>query len=410
MKHVDEKTGSIENLEDLVVFGGAPKFRETLHVGKPNIGNREMFFDQANEMFDNLWLTNDGPVLKKFELRLAELLGVRHVVAVCNATKGLEIAAKALRLQGEVILPSFTFVATAHALEWIGIRPVFCDVDPRTHTIDPQKVEALITPQTTAILGVHLWGLPCDTDALAGIARRHGLRVVYDAAHAFFCSHQGRWIGEFGDLEIFSFHATKFFNTFEGGAITTNDDQVAEQARLLRNFGFAGYDKVVSHGTNGKMSEISAAMGLANLPKLGDFIETNRRNLGHYAQGLAGAPGLRLLPFPAGEKNNFQYVVVEIDRDAAGISRDDILTVLHAERVLARRYFYPGCHKMEPYLTCDPDAGKSLPVTESLVESVLNLPNGTAVGADEIRRICDMIRFCTRNGEEITTRLKSIGS
>src|SRR6185312_10178031 len=233
------------------------------------------------------WLTNDGPLVQDFESRVAQAVGVRHCVAMCNATIALEIAIRALGLKGEVIVPSFTFVATAHALQWQEITPVFCDIDPETCNIDPARVSELITPRTTGIIGVHLWGRPCNTQALVEIARERGLRLLYDASHAFGCSHRGRMIGSFGDAEVFSFHATKFINTLEGGAILTRSDELAEKARLMRNFGFVNYDKVTHVGTNGKMNEMSGAMGLTSLEDMAHFIEVNKANYRAYREGLA---------------------------------------------------------------------------------------------------------------------------
>jgi dTDP-4-amino-4,6-dideoxygalactose transaminase len=229
------------------------------------MGDREAFLTRVGEIFDRGWFSNDGPVVREFEARLAEMAGVRHCVATCNGTIALEIAIRALGLEGEVIVPSYTFVATAHALHWQGVTPVFADIDPRTHTLDPEAVRRAITPRTTGIIGVHLWGQPAAVDELQAIADEHGLSLMFDAAHAFACTHQGRMIGGFGRAEVFSFHATKFFNSFEGGAVMTDDDEIAEKARLMRNFGFAGYDNVIHPGTNGKMIEVCAAMGLTNL-------------------------------------------------------------------------------------------------------------------------------------------------
>ncbi|MCA9936342.1 MAG: aminotransferase class I/II-fold pyridoxal phosphate-dependent enzyme, partial [Anaerolineales bacterium] len=194
---------------DLAVFGGQPAFDEPLHVGRPNIGSRRQFFQQIEDILDRRQLSNDGPYVQSFERELSQLTGVKHCVAVSNATVGLEIAIRALGLTGEVIVPSMTFVATAHALQWLGITPVFCDIDPQTMNLDPTQVEVLITPQTSGIIGVHLWGRPCATESLADIARRHNLKLLYDAAHAVGCSYKGQMIGNFGDAEVFSFHATK---------------------------------------------------------------------------------------------------------------------------------------------------------------------------------------------------------
>jgi len=337
---------------------------------------------------------------------VAEREGVRNCIAMCNGTVGLEIAIRAAGLSGEVIVPSLTFVATAHALEWQQITPVFCDVDPKTYTLDPRQVEARITPKTTGIIGVHLWGRPCDVEALARVAAEHRLRLLYDAAHVFDTTCLGRAIGGYGDAAVFSFHATKFFNTFEGGAVVTNDDELARTMRLMKNFGFAGYDNVIHVGTNGKMSELSAATGLTGLETLQEVVTVNRENFHAYQDALAGIPGITLLDYDERERCNFQYVVLDVDPRAASITRDDLVTVFWAENVLARRYFYPGCHRMEPYRTRFPDAGRHLPATERLVERTLTLPTGTALDTAGVRRVTDLMAFAVRHGRAITERLR----
>jgi len=215
-------------------------------------------------------------------------------------------------------------------------------------------------------------------------------------------------IGGFGRAEVLSFHATKFFNTFEGGAVVTNDDELATKIRLMTNFGFAGYDKVIYVGTNGKMSEISAAMGLTGLESLDEFIAANRCNCATYRAGLQAVPGIKLIAYNETERNNYQYVIVEVDEMATGISRDDLVRVLHAENVLARRYFYPGCHEMEPYRSNFPHAGLLLPETEKLTQRVMSLPTGTAVGPEEIETICAVIRLAVENSQELLRRLAAI--
>ena len=237
--NVHENTVAQRNngIDALAIFGGKPAFDEQLHVGRPNIGDRARFLQRVEDMLDRRWLTNNGPFVQEFEQRIADYVGVKHCIAVANATIGLGLAARALEMSGEVIVPSMTFVATAHILQWQQTTPVFCDIDPETHLLDPQRVEERITPHTTGILPVHLWGRPCDTAALEDIARRHNLRLLYDAAHAFGNSHQGKMIGNFGDAEVFSFHATKFLNSLEGGAIVTNDDELAATIRLNRQRG-----------------------------------------------------------------------------------------------------------------------------------------------------------------------------
>ena len=393
-------------INDLAFFGGARAFETALHVGRPNIGNREMLLKRINDALDRRWLTNGGIYVKEFESQVESLLGVKHCIAMCNATIALGIVSSALGLKGEVIIPSFTFIATAHALQWQGITPVFCDVDPHTHNLDPKRVEKLITPQTSGILPVHVWGRACAVDELAEIAHRHNLHLMYDAAHAFHCSYKGKMIGNFGEAEVFSFHATKFFNTFEGGAVTTNNDDLATRLRQMKNFGFVGFDKVGFLGTNGKMSEISAAMGLTGLESLDEFIGINQRIYMAYWNGLKDIPGVQLITYNEEERDNYQYVVVEIDEGVTGISRDALVQILHAENVLARRYFYPGCHKMEPYRSLFPNAGLLLPETEVLTKRVLSLPTGTGMQSEDVERVCELIRFITAHGAEISEKTR----
>lgn len=392
---------------DLAIFGGVPAFSDTLYIGRPNIGDSSAFLAKAAEILDRRWLTNNGACVQEFEARLSSLLGVKHCIVMCNATIALEITIRALGMSGEVIVPSFTFIATPHSLQWQQITPVFCDIDPRTHSIDPDRVEELITPRTTGIIGVHIWGRPCDTGRLEEISRRRNLRLLFDAAHAFSCSHGGRMIGGFGDAEVFSFHATKFFNTFEGGAVTTNNDELATRIRLMKNFGFSGYDNVIYIGTNGKMSEISAAMGLTSLDHLDEFIDVNRSNYQAYSVGLAGLPGVRLFPFEGADRYNYQYVVLEVDPQVAGIERDTLLKVFHAENIMARKYFYPGCHRMEPYRSYFPHADLLLPETEGLVCRVMLLPTGTAVSGNDVVRITELLKYVLHNGREITQELQN---
>ncbi len=394
-----------KQIKDLAIFGGKAAFHEPLYVGRPNIGNREVLTSRINDMLDRRWLANNGPYVKEFERCIADFVGVKHCIAVCNATIGLEIAIRAVGFKGEVIIPSFTFIATAHALQWQEITPVFCDVDPKTHNIDPLMIEKMITPRTSGILGVHVWGRPCDVEALDAIAQRNNLKVIYDAAHAFGCSHQGQMIGKFGEAEVFSFHATKFLNSFEGGAIVTNNTDLAQKIRWMTNFGFEGYDNVTYLGTNGKMTEISAAMGLTSLEDIDNIIAVNYRNMQAYQRGLAGIPGISIIHYDESEKNNFQYIILEIDPEKAGIARDTLVRILHAENVLARRYFYPGCHEMEPYRSLFPHARLLLPETEKLVLRVMSMPNGTAVSVDEINDVCSLMRFVIENSDPIQRKL-----
>lgn len=377
---------------DLAVLGAAPAFLEPIHVGRPNLGHRAKFLARIETMLDRRYLTNSGPFEREFEGRIAEMLGVRHCVAMSNATVALEIAIRALELSGEVIVPSFTFVATAHALQWQQITPVFCDIDPHTHNIDPEKIEALITPRTTGILAVHLWGRPCPIETLQKVAEAHGLVLLFDAAHAFGCRHGARHIGGFGRAEVLSFHATKFISAGEGGAVVTDDDVLAERMQLMKNFGFAGYDNVISIGTNGKMNELSAALGLTHLESLEEFAKINRTHFFAYDEHLTGIPGVSLLQYRAEQSPNYQYVVAEVEESSLGLGRDELVSVLHAENILARRYFYPGVHRMEPYRSLFPNAGEHLPATNALAERVLVLPTGTGVTTADVTKICAVIR------------------
>lgn len=394
-------------LQDLALFGGEPAFPQPLHVGRPNLGDREALLQRINDILDRRWLTNNGTYVRDFERRVCELVGTKHCIACCNGAVALEITIRALELKGEVIVPGFTFIATAHALQWQEITPVLADIDPATHLLAPSAVERMITPRTTGILGVHLWGQACHVEALEEIAKRHKLRLLFDAAHAFGCGHKGRMIGNFGEAEVFSFHATKFVNCLEGGAVVTNNDELARKIRLMKNFGFLGYDHVGYIGTNGKMNEFCAAMGLTSLDSMESFIQINRRNYQQYCQELDSLPGIRVLKYNEEEHLNYQYVVAEINPATCPLSRDQVLDLLWSENVQARRYFYPGCHRMEPYQSYFPNAGLLLPHTENVSKRILILPTGQAVEAAAIGLICQIIRLGLSNTDVVAERLKS---
>ncbi|MFE7130455.1 DegT/DnrJ/EryC1/StrS family aminotransferase [Streptomyces sp. NPDC057638] len=377
-----------------------PVFHEPLHVGRPNIGDREKLREKIDAALDRRWLSM-GPLVRELEEKVAELAGTAHCVATCNATIALQIAARAagVRPGAEVIVPAFTWVATPHALDWIGLTPVFCDVDEETANIDPRHAEKLISPRTGAILGVHAFGRPCAIEELTELADRHGLPLLFDAAHGIGSTYRGRPIGSFGDAEVFSFHATKFINSFEGGALVTNDPEIARRARAMRNFGIDEGRDIVSSGTNAKMGEGSAAMGLVSLELIDTLIEHNAHNQRCYEQGLAGVPGVSVRQQEPGERANHQYLVIEVDQERAGLHADDLFAVLERHNVLARRYFHPGCHELAPYRDRpDLHAPLPLPHSEALAERVLALPTGEAVGADEIDGVCRIIRWAVENG------------
>lgn len=368
------------------------QFTKALYVGRPNIGNEARFLDRVQKMLQNRWLSNHGPMVQEFETALQNYTGVRNCVAICNATIAMEIAAKALGIKDQVIVPAYTFVATAHAFKWQEIEPVFADMNPNTHNISTESIEDLITPRTTAIAATHVWGRPCEIERIDSIAKKHNLKVIYDAAHAFGCSHNGKMIGNFGNCEIFSFHATKFINSFEGGAIATNDDELAEKVRLMRNFGFQGFDNVVSIGTNGKMSEIHAAMGLTSLEAIEEIVAINLRNYRSYRENLTGISGLNVINYNEAEKNNYQYLVVELQHKNFPIPRDSLVSYLIEHNVIARKYFWPGVHNMAPYNSRSTASSETVQKTNLVAPQILVLPTGQTVDEYSIRAICDLIK------------------
>lgn len=397
-----------KDINDLAIAGGKPLFSEKLHVGRPNLGDREALIRRINAALDLKWLTNRGPLVQEFEHAISNYLGVKHCIAVCNATIALEIAIRAMGLEGEVIVPSFTFIATAHALQWQEITPVFCDIGVSDFTIDPSRIEELITPRTTGIIGVHLWGRPCDILRIERIAHTKNLKILYDAAHSFGCSYNGRMIGSFGDAEVFSFHGTKFINSLEGGAVVTNDDDLAKKIRLMKNFGFDGYDRVIYIGTNGKMNEFSAAMGLTNLEAIDQFVEINRRNYHLYKRELAGIPGIQLVEYREKEKCNYQYIVVIVDETVTRLDCSSLVKLFQSENVLARRYFYPGCHQMEPYKSFFPHSKLLLPNTEKYSSRVLSLPTGTSISKDHVMAITSYLKYVLKNANKIKNMIVAL--
>jgi dTDP-4-amino-4,6-dideoxygalactose transaminase len=390
------------HIGQLAILGGRPAFTETLRVGRPNIGDRQQLFERIQHILETRDLTNDGPYVHEFERRIAELVGVKHCVAVCNGTTALQIAARALGLAGEVIIPAQTYIATAHALQWQRITPVFADIDPQSLCLDPAQVERLITPRTTGIVGVHLFGRPCAIAELDQIATHHGLRLLLDAAHALGCSWNGRMIGGFGDAEVFSFHATKFVNSFEGGAIVTNNDELADRVRAMRKFGLVAIDRTVCVGTNGKMTEVAAAMGLTSLESMTEIIAANREDYTTYREELRGVPGVSVVPFDEQERCNYQFVVLLIDSDAARITRDRLMQILWAENVNARHYYYPGCHRLEPYRSDFERAGRPLPVTDRILDQVLCMPTGTVVSVEDVRQVCQIVRLAIAHAGDLS--------
>lgn len=382
----------MRRVADLALFGGAPAFAQPLHVGQLNPPPLEAVETAFRAIFERRWYANHGPLVRQFEPAFADFLGVRHAVAVTNGTVALMILARALEVSGEVIVPAFTFPATAQALVWAGLEPVFCDVDPATHNLSTEQVRRRLTPRTTAILGVHLWGRACDPEGLAALARERGLRLAFDACHAIACTHGGRPIGGLGDAEVFSFHATKIINGAEGGCITTNDDALAARLRTIRSFHPGQVFAEVALRINGKMSEAQAALALLGLAEVPHHVAANRARHEAYQRVLAGLPGLRLLDYPAEEDNNFQYVVVDVEAEACGLSRDELFGLLKAENVICRRYFHPGAHQMPPFRGDPAHQKTELPVTDELCQRLLILPSGAAVSGEDITRVGSLLR------------------
>ena len=365
-----------------------------------------MFGDLVDGIWDNRWFTNAGPLVDRFEAELATFLGVDHVVVMASGTAALDVLVRALDLRGEVILPSYTFVSSPHVLMRANLTPVFCDIEPTHWNIDPAACEGVITNQTSAILATHVWGRAAEIETLQTIAARHGLALIFDTAHGFGCTHQGQRLGRFGDAEVFSFQANKAFHCGEGGAVSTNDAALAARLRRERSFGFVAFDEVAGTGTNAKLPELSAALGLTNLAAFPDHVTRARAVWQRYAKGLAGLPGFDLQSYDSNEDYNHQYVAALIAPDAP-LSRDQIIDILHAEAVLARRYFYPGCHGMKPYDSLYPGLKQTLKVTEDISNRVLVLPGGAAISDDEIDLVCDLMRLIMDQAPVIAARLRT---
>lgn len=351
---------------------------------------QEVFLRRVTKILDSHRFTNNGPFVEELEESVATNLNVSSCIAVSNATQGLQLLMTALGLTGEVIVPSWTFIATPHAARMAGLKIRFVDVNPTTHTIDIDHLSRLIHPDTAAVIGVHLFGQPCDIPALKELTSRFEVPLIFDAAHALGVRTSLGSIGSFGSAEVFSLHATKFVHGFEGGLITTDDNNLADELRLLRNFGFTHHDHVERIGTNAKLSEIHAAMALTQFETIELLRETNRARFTTFASTIDQIPGLTLFQ-PTAETRNDQYVVVDVDAATTNISRDDLISVLEAEGVLARRYFAPGCHRQIPYVLEQPGAGRWLPETNRLAERTLVLPTGPNLSINDVELIGDIL-------------------
>lgn len=361
------------------------------YVTRPFLPPLEEFLPYLEQIWDSRWLTNAGPFHERLEDALAEYLGVEHLALFTNGTIALVTALQALRITGEVITTPYSFVATAHSLVWNNIKPVFVDVDPVTCNLDPSRVEAAITPLTTAILPVHCYGTPCDVVELQRLADVYGLKIIYDAAHAFGVRLGDQSVLKFGDLSVLSFHATKVFHTFEGGAIICPDAKTKQRIDYLKNFGFADEVTIVASGINGKMNEIEAAMGLAQLPHIDNLIAARGRIDAQYRKGLDGVPGISMLQAQEGIRANFSYFPIFVGPDYA-LRRDELYDRLKRENVLARRYFYPLISDMPMYRGLASAAPANLPCARKLADQVLCLPIYPDLSPTEVDRVITLIR------------------
>lgn len=364
-----------------------------VYVTRPTMPTLEKYRELLETIWQTRWLTNNGQLHQEFERRLAVQLGVEHVSLFCNGTIALLVALQALRInEGEVITTPFTFPATAHVLYWNRVRPVFCDIDETHFNLDPECIERLIGPDTKAIMPVHVFGNPCATDAIQEIAERHGLHVIYDAAHAFGVRLKGRSLAEAGDMSVLSFHATKLFTSIEGGAIISKTASVKKRVDFLKNFGFANEETVIGPGINGKMNEFQAAFGLLQLDMIEEEIRSRGRLTRVYREGLANIPGISFQSEMPDVMHNFAYFTVLVDPERFGMSRDDLYTGLKEFNVYTRKYFYPLCSHLPCYTALPSSDPQNLPVAERVARQILCLPLYGTLEEDHVRTICAIIR------------------
>jgi dTDP-4-amino-4,6-dideoxygalactose transaminase len=375
---------------------------------RPRLPDRERFTGLLDAIFAARWFTNDGEVVRALEARLERWLGGRFCAACCNGTVALQIALRSLDLRGEVITTPFTFPATVHAIEWNGLTPVFCDIDPATYNLDPAAAADAITARTSALLPVHVFGNPADVVALAALATPHGARVIYDAAHAFAVRHRGRPIGDWGDLAVFSFHATKLFHTAEGGAVVGGDPARAPAIRLLRNFGIVDENEVRGVGLNGKLSELHAALGMALLDDIEAEIAARARLAARYDAALASVEGLHWQRFAADTQRSHAYYTVEIDPAGFGLSRDEVHAALRAEGIVARKYFWPLCSSNAAYRDLPSARPGRLPNAERIATRVLSLPLYGELAAGDVDTIAECLLGLHRAAPRVRAALRGI--
>ncbi|KAF0200316.1 MAG: DegT/DnrJ/EryC1/StrS [Bacteroidetes bacterium] len=367
------------------------KLNTPIYVTQPALPPLEEFTELLKQIWDNKILTNNGPFHRQFENELAEYLGVKYISVFTNGTLALMTALQALRITGEVITTPFSFVATTHSLWWNNIKPVFADIDPDYFNLDPEKVEAAITPQTTAIMPVHVYGNPCKLEVFQRIADTYGLKLIYDAAHAFGVKVNGESVLNFGDLSILSFHATKVFNTIEGGAIICHDEKTKQRIDYLKNFGFADETTVIAPGINAKMNELQAAYGLLQLKYVDGNIGKRKAIADIYRVHLQDVPGIRCLPDIEGVNHAYSYFPVLVDSSGYGRTRDEIYEELKRHNIFGRRYFYPLISQFPTYRGLSSSRPDNLPIATKIAEQVICLPIYPELSFDIVKSISEII-------------------
>lgn len=364
---------------------------DRITVTSPLLPNLDEFNEMLKEIWDSKWITNNGSFHKQLEKSLAEYLKVPYISLFTNGTLPLLTALQALRVTGEVITTPYSFVATTHSIWWNGCRPVFVDIEEETCGIDPNKIEAAITPKTTAIMPVHCYGKPVNTKAIQAIADKYGLKVIYDAAHAFGVEVDGESVLNAGDMSTLSFHATKVYNTLEGGALVMHDEQTKKRIDYLKNFGFAGETEVVAPGINSKVDEVRSAYGLLNLKQVDAAIEKRRQVAERYREALRDVPGIRFFDDMPGVRHNYSYFPIFVNAEEYGTTRDELYFKMKADGVLGRRYFYPLISTFSTYRNLPSAAPENLPVAKKVSNEVICLPMHHELSDEDVFRVLNLI-------------------
>lgn len=366
--------------------------KKPIYVTQPFIPPLEEFNKYLEKIWESKWLTNNGPFHQELEKKLCEYLGVKYISLFSNGTLALVTALQVLRITGEVLTTPFSFVATTHAIWWNNIKPVFVDIEPTTFNLDPDKIESAITPKTTAILPIHVYGNPCNIDRVQEIADAYGLKVIYDACHTFGVTVNGIPVLNFGDLSVISFHATKVYNTFEGGAIVCHDEATKRRIDNLKNFGFVNETTVVTPGINAKMNEVQAAMGILQLKYIDQAIDKRKKITAYYREGLIGIDGISYLEDMPNVKHCYSYFPILIDQEKFGKNRDEVYEKLKTHNIFGRRYFYPLISQFPTYRGLESSQPGKMPIAEKISENVICLPIYPDLTFETVITICSVIK------------------